>query len=81
MIARKPNSRLRHAGAAGLTKHALGRFVAGLAVVALAAIACRQNEPLEPKTPPNSPLPKIDKPEEPMPAPTPRLPKPDQDGG
>lgn len=38
-------------------KHALLRLVAGLCVVAVAAIACRQ----EPKTPPNSPVPEIQK--------------------
>jgi hypothetical protein len=62
-------------------KLALVRLITGLGFVALGAIACRQNEPLEPKTPPNTPLPNIDRPDDPPPSPTPRLPKPDADGG
>jgi hypothetical protein len=53
-------------------KLSIVRFAAGLVVVALGAIACRQGDPLEPKTPPNSPVPtKIDRPEEPAPSPSP----------
>lgn len=62
-------------------KLALARLGIGLVAIALGAIACRQNEPLEPKTPPNTPLPDIDRPEEPTPAPTPRLPSAEPDGG
>lgn len=42
------------------------RLAAWLVVVALAAIACRQGDPaIEPKTPPNSPLPtKLDRPDD-----------------
>lgn len=89
VTARKPNSLrssfdVRYAArrnARGLTRAAFVRFVAGLAFITFAAFSCRQNEPLEPKTPPNSPLPKIDRPDDPPAAPTPKLPKPDQDGG
>lgn len=88
VTARKPNSlrpstdvRYTRRHARGLTRAALVRLVGGLAFVTLAAFACRQSEPLEPKTPPNSPLPKIDRPDDPPAAPTPRLPKPDRDGG
>ena len=43
----------------------MARFAFGAVAVALAAIACRQGQPSEdPKTPPNSPLPDIDRPEE-----------------
>jgi hypothetical protein len=60
----------------------LARFVAGLVFVALGAIACRQSDPgLEPKTPPNSPVPtKLDRPDD-SPSPAPKLPKLDSDAG
>ena len=47
------------------------RLGAGLLVVALAAIACRQGDPsIDPKTPANSPVPtKLDRPEDPTPSP------------
>lgn len=87
MTARKPSSLRsplygpRTARVGGFTRAALARLVVGLGFVTLAAFACRQNEPLEPKTPPNSPLPKIDRPDDPPASPTPKLPKPDRDGG
>jgi hypothetical protein len=44
------------------------RFLAGLLAIAAAAIACRQGQPpSEPRPEPNTPLPKIDRPEEPPP--------------
>jgi hypothetical protein len=70
-----------HARRRALVKVALARLVGGLAFVAIGAMACRQGEPLDPKTPPNSPLPKIDRPSDPPASPSPRLPKPDRDGG
>jgi hypothetical protein len=60
------------------------RFGAGLVVVALAAIACRQGDPsIEPKTPPNSPVPtKLDRPDDSPKATTPgSAPKLMLDGG
>jgi hypothetical protein len=46
-------------------KYALARVAIGLGVITLAAIACRQGDPLEPKTPPNSPVPtKLDRPDD-----------------
>jgi hypothetical protein len=62
-------------------RSSLIRFGAGLVAVVLAAIACRQGDPsIEPKTPPNSPVPtKLDRPDDP-PA-SPRLPKLTPDGG
>lgn len=62
----------------------LARFAAGVVVIVLGAIACRQNDPgLEPKTPPNSPVPtKLDRPDEsPASAPPPKLPKLESDAG
>lgn len=41
------------------------RLFTGMLVVALGAIACRQPDPgIEPKVPPNSPFPKIDRPDD-----------------
>lgn len=42
------------------------RFAAGLLVIAVAALACRQGDPaIDPKTPPNSPVPtKLDRPDD-----------------
>ena len=42
------------------------RLAAWLVVIAIAAIACRQGDPaIDPKTPPNSPLPtKLDRPDD-----------------
>ncbi len=61
-------------------KYALARFAIGLGIITLAAIACRQGDPLEPKTPPNSPVPtKLDRPDD---SPAPKAPKlPNGDGG
>lgn len=44
----------------------LVRFAAGLVVITLAAFACRQGDPsIDPKTPPNSPVPtKLDRPDD-----------------
>lgn len=63
-------------------KTAVVRFAVGVGFVALAAIACRQNDPgLEPKTPPNSPIPtKLDRPEDPPASPT-KLPTLSPEGG
>jgi hypothetical protein len=51
------------------------RLAFGMLVVFAGAIACRQGDPsTEPKTPPNSPIPKIEPPEEskaPPPSPLP----------
>jgi hypothetical protein len=51
------------------------------ALVVVGSTACRPNEPLEPKTPPNTPLPEIERPDDPPTAPPPRLPRADPDGG
>lgn len=53
-------------------RSAIAHLAIGLVVITLAAMACRQGDPLlEPKTPPNSPLPtKLDRPEEPKSLPT-----------
>ena len=58
------------------------RFAAGLVAVTLAAIACRQGDPsIDPKTPPNSPIPtKLDRPEDPATSP-PGVPKLSSDAG
>jgi hypothetical protein len=58
-----------------------GVIVAGLGVglvaITLTALSCRQGDPvIDPKTPPNSPLPKIERPDDPVV--TPKRPK---DGG
>jgi hypothetical protein len=54
-------------------KYALARVVIALGIITVAAIACRQGDPLEPKTPPNSPLPtKLDRPDD---SPSPKAPK------
>jgi len=38
------------------------RFLFGMIAVTIAAIACRRGEPTgDPKTPPNSPLPKVER--------------------
>jgi hypothetical protein len=57
------------------------RLAAGLVVVTLAAVACRQGDPsIDPKTPPNSPLPtKLDRPDDRPESPS--LPKLTPDGG
>lgn len=40
------------------------RFAFGVLAIALAALACRQGQPAnDPKPEPNSPLPKVDKPD------------------
>jgi hypothetical protein len=57
------------------------RLAAGVLAITLAAIACRQGDPLEPKTPPNSPIPtKLDRPDDPPASPT-GLPKIGSDAG
>lgn len=56
----------------------------GIAVVigTLGAIACRQGDPgLDPKTPPNSPLPKLDRPDDSPESPQPDTPRLTRDGG
>lgn len=57
------------------------RFLAWMAVIAIAALACRQGDPsIEPRTPPNSPIPtKLDRPDDPPASPS--LPKLVPDGG
>jgi hypothetical protein len=53
-------------------KHALVRLAIAIGVITLAAMACRQGDPLEPKTPPNSPIPtKLDRPNDRPPPPSP----------
>lgn len=59
----------------------LAWLAAALLLVVIGAASCRPNDPLEPKTPPNSPLPDIDRPVDPPEAPLPKLPSPDPDGG
>lgn len=58
------------------------RFSAGLVVIALAALACRQGDPaIDPKTPPNSPVPtKVDRPDD-RPTGSPTMPTLTPDGG
>lgn len=61
-----------------VNKPAVWRLCVGLFVVSVGAMACRGTDPSgDPKTPPNSPLPQVDKPEEPE-AP---MPNPLSDGG
>jgi hypothetical protein len=57
------------------------RRAAGLVVLVLVAIACRQGDPsIDPRTPPNSPVPtKLDRPDDPPASPS--LPKLVPDGG
>ena len=57
-------------------KDAVIRSALGIVLVAIGAIACRQNDPvLEPRTPPNSPIPtKLDRPDDPPASPT-KMPK------
>lgn len=63
-------------------KHALVRIVIALGVITLGAMACRPGDPLEPKTPPNSPLPtKLDRPDDSPPPSSPSLPKLTPDSG
>lgn len=67
-------------------RYALARVAIAIGIITLAAIACRQGDPLEPKTPPNSPIPtKLDRPDDSPPSPggpaTPRLPLGDGGGG
>ncbi len=61
-------------------KYALARVAIALGIITVAAIACRQGDPLEPKTPPGSPVPtKLDRPDD---SPSPKAPKiPNGDGG
>lgn len=75
------SSPLRLAPRGEVMKLALARMAVGLMAIALGAIACRQNEPLDPKTPPNQPLPDIDRPDDPTPSPMPKPPPADPDGG
>jgi hypothetical protein len=58
------------------------RIVVALIVVVIGAVACRQDEPgLEPKTPPNSPVPtKLDRPDDPRTSP-PGVPGVSPEGG
>ena len=58
------------------------RFAAGLVVIAVAALACRQGDPaIDPKTPPNSPVPtKLDRPDD-RPTTSPTMPALTTDGG
>lgn len=58
-------------------KLALVRLVAGMVVVAVGAIACRQ----DPKTPPNSPVPEIQKTDNGDTTGTPPSPLPKKDAG
>jgi hypothetical protein len=44
-------------------KHERVSVVVLVAGVIVAALACRQDPGVEPKTPPNTPIPKIDRPE------------------
>jgi hypothetical protein len=62
-------------------KLSVARFLVGLVVIALGAIACRQGDPsIDPKTPPNSPIPtKLDRPDDPPASPS--VPKLTPDGG
>jgi len=51
-------------------KHALVRVAIALGIITVGAMACRQGDPLEPKTPPNSPIPtKLDRPDDSPPSP------------
>ena len=60
----------------------MARFVFGMVAVALAAVACRQGQPTEdPKTPPNSPLPDIDRAEDDPNTSPPSLPLGNDGGG
>ncbi len=45
-------------------KHKVSSILILAAGVVLGALACRQGPGTDPKTPPNSPIPKIEKPEE-----------------
>ena len=58
------------------------RFAAGLLVIGVAALACRQGDPaIDPKTPPNSPVPtKLDRPDD-RPTASPGVPALAPDGG
>lgn len=58
-------------------KLAIGRLAAGMVAVAVAAIACRQ----EPKTPPNMPVPEIQKTDNGEEPTTPPSPLPKKDAG
>jgi hypothetical protein len=50
---------------------------AGLVAVTVTTLACRQGDPaIDPKTPPNSPVPRIERPDDPIVAP-----KSPKDGG
>jgi hypothetical protein len=65
----------------GLMRASLLRLAAGFIVVTLAAIACRQGDPaIDPRTPPNSPVPtKLDRPDDPPSSPS--IPRLVPDGG
>jgi len=58
------------------------RFAAGLVVIALGALACRQGDPaIDPKTPPNLPVPtRLDRPDD-RPTSSPGVPTLAPDGG
>jgi hypothetical protein len=64
-------------------KHALVRVVVASAIIVLGGLACRQGDPLEPKTPPNSPVPtKLDRPDDSPASPSgPSFPKLTKDAG
>ena len=67
-------------------KDALVRIAVAFAVIVLGAHACRQGDPLEPRTPPGSPLPtKLERPDDSPSGPSapsgPRLPKLTRDAG
>lgn len=66
----------------GLMRASLIRFAAGLVVIAAAALACRQGDPaIDPKTPPNSPVPtKLERPDD-WPTGSPTMPTLTPDGG
>lgn len=62
-------------------RSAFVRLGFGMLFVFAGAIACRQGDPAtEPKTPPNSPIPKVDPSEDPKPEPASPLPF-GRDGG
>jgi hypothetical protein len=56
-------------------KNAVASAVIGLVLIVLGALACRQGDPsIDPKTPPNSPIPtKVDRPDDPKSSPPPRI--------
>ncbi len=63
-------------------KTALARLGIAVLAVTLGAFACRQGDPgLDPKTPPNSPLPKVERPDDSPESSKPDTPKLTRDGG